>query len=613
VKLSEIEHKNMTSIFSKPQVVRVDHAGSGFCIHSTVPLGDYPERIVQYLLHWAAKDPGRAFIAERNENGEWIAVSYGDMFERCRRVGQFLIDAGCSVERPVAVLSENSIAHATIALAAMYAGIPVVPISSAYSSIPEAFDRLVHCLSLVTPGAVFVEDGEKYGKVLSRLSQEYGLRIAARKRTGTMIDLEEAASKKAHSVDAAFLATGLDTVAKIIFTSGSTGTPKGVINTNRMLSANQQQLAQIYPFLETRPPRLLDWLPWSHTFGGNEVFFMTMRHGGTMYIDEGKPTPALFRQTLRNLQDIQPTVYFNVPRGYDLLSVEMERDEQLRNKFFGDLDMLFYSGSALPQAIWERLEQLSETVRGHRVPIVTAWGTTETAPLATGVHFTSRRADNIGVPVSGCEIKFTPAAGRYELRVKGPNVTPGYWRDAERTAEIFDEEDYYKTNDAGYLMDPEDPSKGIIFDGRVGEDFKLSTGTWISVGKIRVAAVNALLSVAQDIVVLGQDWDYIGLLIFIDHAGCRSLTGQDLEVDANGLLCDKKIVNHVRTVLSAFNANHPGSSMQVRRVLLMTEPPSFEGHEITEKGYVNQRAVAMRRKHLVEMLRSDDEAVIKIV
>jgi feruloyl-CoA synthase len=590
----------------------MERADSSVRAWSEVALASYPERIAEYLLHWAETDPGRIFLLQRDEKGDWVGISYGEIFERGRRVGQFLLDAGCSVERPVAILSENSIAHATVALGAIYAGIPVVPVSSAYSSIPEAFDRLVYCLGLVTPGAVFVEDGARYEPVLSRLPHQYGVCIAARNAAGTMRTLDDAAATRPTTVNAAFRASGLDTVVKILFTSGSTGSPKGVINTNRMVSANQQQLVQIYPFLEGRPLRILDWLPWSHTFGGNETFFMTIRHGGTLYLDAGKPTPALFHQTLRNLRDVQPTVYFNVPRGYDLLSLELERDEYLRQKFFGDLDMLFYSGSALPQAIWERLERLSETVRGRRVPVVTAWGTTETAPLATGVHFVSRNADNVGVPVSGCEIKFAPSGGRYELRVKGPNVTPGYWRDPERTAAAFDEEGYYKTGDAGYLLDAENPSRGIIFDGRIAEDFKLSTGTWVSVGKIRVGVVNALLPVAQDAVVLGQDWDFIGLLIFVDHAGCRSVAGSDLAANELGLLTDAMLVGHVRSMLSSFNAQHAGSSMQVHRAVLMMEPPSLQGHEVTEKGYVNQRAVAVRRKHLVNYLRNGGDAVISI-
>ncbi|MDB5773520.1 MAG: feruloyl-CoA synthase [Burkholderia sp.] len=602
----------MTSIFSTPRIACSQHADSGMLAWSQVPLASYPERIGEYLLYWAEKDPQRPFLVQRDEKGEWAGISYGEMFERSRRVGQFLLDAGCSVERPVAVLSENSIAHATIALGAMYAGIPVVPVSSAYSSIPEAFDRLVYCLGLVTPGALFVEDGARYEKVLSRLPQQYGICIAARNAVGAMRTLDEAAATQPGTVNAAYRASGPDTIVKILFTSGSTGSPKGVINTNRMVCANQQQLVQIYPCLEARPPRTLDWLPWSHTFGGNETFFMTLRHGGTLYIDAGKPTPALFAQTLRNLRDVQPTIYFNVPRGYDLLSLELERDEYLRKMFFGDLDMLFYSGSALPQAIWERLEHLSETIRGRRVPVVTAWGTTETAPLATGVHYVSGNASNVGVPVSGCEIKFAPSGGRYELRVRGPNVTPGYWRDPERTAAAFDDEGYYKTGDAGYLVDPEDPSAGIIFDGRIAEDFKLSTGTWVPVGKIRVGVVNALLPIAQDAVVLGQDWDFVGLLIFADHAGCSSVCGAEIAANGVGLLSDGKLVAHVRAMLTAFNAQHAGSSMQIRRAVLMNEPPSLQGHEITEKGYVNQRAVAERRKHLVEYLRNGGDAVIEI-
>ncbi|MGI9276535.1 MAG: feruloyl-CoA synthase [Endozoicomonas sp.] len=590
--------------FPAPDIARSEQSGQDFTLFSRVPLEPYPERVLEALPVWANQAPDRPFISQRDDSGQWQAISYGEMFTRVRSLARFFIEQGCSTEKTVAVLSENSIASATVILAGIYAGIPVVPISAAYSTIPEAFDRLEYCLQLVTPGVVFVEDSGRFSNVLDRLALPEETTVLANRATEGVISLAEALDTDPEDIDAVFAATSGDTLVKILFTSGSTGKPKGVMNTNRMMSANQQQLLQIYPFLAQEAPVLLDWLPWSHTFGGNEVFTLTLWHGGHLYIDEGKPVADKIDITLANLREVQPTVYFNVPLGYDLLASALEKDESLRQQFFGKLKMLFYSASALPQSIRDRLDYLSSRSAGRKTAIVTAWGATETAPLVTGVHYQSERTDNIGVPVSGCEVKFARVHGRYELRVRGPQVTPGYWRNPEQSAQAFDEQGFYRTGDAACLMDEHDPSKGIIFAGRVSEDFKLSSGTWVAVSNLRVALVNALLPLAQDVVILGQDQDSLSLLVFPNANEFQS--GEKPEEDDPDFIVDKKLISAVLKRLESFNREHTASSMRIHRFAILAHPPSLKHHEITEKGTVNQRAVIKNRELSVQRVYSDD-------
>ena len=440
-------------------------------------------------------------------------------------------------------------------------------------------------------------------------------------------------------VAARFAAIGPDTLAKILFTSGSTGTPKGVVNTQRMLCSNQQAIAQVWPFLEERPPVIVDWLPWSHTFGGNHNFNMMLRNGGTLYIDAGKPAPGAIEITARNLREVPSTIHFNVPRGYDMLVPHLGSDATLRATFFRDLDVLFYAAASLPPHLWETLERLSIAATGRRVAMLSAWGSTETAPSATQVHFPIDRPGVIGLPGPGTEIKLAPAGAKLELRVRGPNVTPGYWRRPEgsaRTAatgdgrtggqpaesaatgdrlsggpasEAFDEEGFLRTGDAGKLADPRDPSRGLLFDGRLAEDFKLTSGTWVHVGELRTAAIAAGAPVIQDAVVTGHDQPDVGLLVFPNPAGCRSLC-HDAPPDATlvELIGRPEVRRRLRAGLAAHNAMNPASSRRISRVLLLDEPPSIDAGEITDKGYVNQRAVLARRAALVERLHAGGAA-----
>jgi feruloyl-CoA synthase len=398
-------------------------------------------------------------------------------------------------------------------------------------------------------------------------------------------------------VDEAFARVGPESVAKILFTSGSTGQPKGVINTQRMLVSNQQMLAQVWPFLEDRVQTIVDWLPWNHTFGGNFCFNLVLRNGGTLYVDGGKPAPGLIEVTARNLAEVSPTVYFNVPRGFDLLMPMLEADAALRRNFFRELDMVFYAGAALPQNLWERLEKLAIAEKAGELAMISSWGSTETAPSAAAVHYHIERAGVIGLPNPGCELKLVPAAGKLEVRVRGPNVTPGYYRREDLTREAFDAEGYYRIGDAMKFADPAVPEKGLVFDGRVAEDFKLTSGTWVHTGAVRVKLIAAGNPLIQDAVITGHDRDVVGALVFLSPAA------KDLAPEA--------VRAKVAAALRAL-AGEGGSSTHPVRALLLEEPPSIDAGEITDKGYINQRAVLERRAALVERLhaQAEDPAII---
>ncbi|MEP7127136.1 MAG: AMP-binding protein, partial [Byssovorax sp.] len=404
-----------------------------------------------------------------------------------------------------------------------------------------------------------------------------------------------------------FAALGPDSVAKILFTSGSTGEPKGVINTQRMLCSNQEAIATLWPFLRARPPFVVDWLPWSHTFGANHNFNLVLFHGGTLVVDHGKPSPGLIGRTVETLRQVSPTLYFNVPRGFDMLLPYLEREEALRATFFRDLDAIFYAAASLPNPLWERLSACSIQARGDRVPLLSAWGLTETSPMATSVHFPIERAGVIGLPAPGTAIKFAPNAGKFELRVKGPNVTPGYWKRPDLTALCFDDEGYFRTGDAAKLRDESAPERGIVFDGRIAEDFKLTTGTWVHVGSLRTQLVAATAPLVQDAVVAGLDRDAIGVLVFLSPAACQAAFP---EVSASSLPSHPALRERLLEALRAHNRESPGSSHRVARALILTEPPSIDAGEITDKGYLNQRAVLTRRAALVEALYGDDAAAL---
>jgi feruloyl-CoA synthase len=569
--------------FAPAEVEQEKRADGTLVLRSPQKLGPYARCVTEWLVQWSDRAPERVFLAERQASGAWKKTTYREAYGEVRRIGQALLDRGLGAERPVAILSDNSVDHALLSLGAMHVGVPVAPVSPAYSLMSKDFGKLKYIFELVRPGLVYAAEPQKFSAALDSVK-------------ATPVKMQELLETNPGStLEREHLKVGPDTVAKILFTSGSTGTPKGVINTQRMLCANQQQLAQAWPFVEHKPPVVVDWLPWNHTFGGNHNFNMVLRNGGTLYVDGGKPVPGLVETTARNLREVAPTMYFNVPRGYDLLLPLLETDAELRRNFFKDLEVLFYAAAALPLNLWQRIEKLARAETGGKLAMLSAWGSTETAPLATSVHFLMERPGVIGLPVAGCELKLVPSAGKLEVRVKGVNVTPGYYQRADLTAAAFDEEGFYRIGDAVKLADPGDPARGVVFDGRVAEDFKLSTGTWVSAGMVRVKLIAAADPLIQDAVITGHDRNEVGALVFLS-AAAKDLKPEELKT---------RLIDSLKKL-----KQEGGSSTYPARLLIMTEPPSIDANEITDKGYMNQRAVLERRAALVERLYDDDEEVI---
>ena len=604
------------TLFATPDIEIEERADGSRILRSRQALGPYPRRLGEWLRHWAGAAPERIFLAER-DGADWRRVTYGAAWQAARAIGSALVARGLSPERPVVILSENGIDHALLTLGALHVGVPVAPVSVAYSRLSQDFAKLRHIVALVRPGLIYARDGAAFAKPLAALDLRGAELVVTinpppgRPATEFAALLATAPSAAA---DAAHAATGPETVAKILFTSGSTGLPKGVINTQDMLCANQQMIAQIWPFLATRPPVIVDWLPWNHTFGANHNFNMVLRNGGTLYIDEGKPVPGLVERSLANLRAVSPTLYFNVPLGFALLVEHLERDPALSANFFRQLDFLFYAAAALPQTIWERLERVSLQARGSKVPMVSAWGATETAPMATAVHFPIARAGNIGLPPPGADLKLVPHGDRLEMRVRGPHVTPGYWRRPDLTESAFDAEGFYLTGDAGRFEDEDAPSLGIIFDGRLAENFKLSSGIWVAVGALRIAVIAAGAPLVADAVITGHDRDAIGVLVFPNLAGCRALCPQ-LAADAptETVIAQPVLRDALAAGLRRHNEASQGSSARIARALILAEPPAIDANEITDKGYINQAAVLARRAALVEMLYSEPAAAEVIV
>jgi feruloyl-CoA synthase len=579
-----------------------------FILRSPAPLVEYARNVGVWLETWAQRTPERVLLAERDGDG-WRTITYAEALITARTLGAALLERGLSAERPLAILSDNSVDHGLLALACQYAGIPYAPISPAYSLLSSDHAKLKTIVLLLAPRMVYADDGARFVRALAAIGG--GFEIVASRHVpegATSFAQLLAASPDSRLIEEAHAAVGPDTIAKILFTSGSTGDPKGVINTHRMLTSNQQMIRQCWPFLEEESPVLVDWLPWNHTFGGNHNFNMVLANGGTLYIDEGKPAPGLIEKTIANLRDVAPNLYFNVPRGFDVLLGYLEADDRLARNFFSRLKLVFYAGAALPQSLWERLERLADAHR-CRVAMTSAWGSTETSPMVTTVHFPIDRAGVIGLPAPGCELLMVPNGGKLEMRVRGPNVTPGYWKQPELTAAAFDEEGFYKIGDAGRLADPNDPSQGVVFDGRIAEDFKLMSGTWVHVGTLRVRAIAALSPVAQDIVITGHDREEVGLLVFPNPAGCASLC-PDLApgTPLSRLLADSRVRACVAEGLAQLASEGQGSSTHATRALLLAEPPSIDAGEITDKGYINQRAVLMRRGGLVNALYAEPTA-----
>ncbi|MEO8135175.1 MAG: feruloyl-CoA synthase [Betaproteobacteria bacterium] len=604
------------ALFAAPAVDVERRPDGSLLLRSPVALRPYSPRVGDWLEQWADAAPERPFLFERGTGGAWSGVTYGEARRRARRIAAGLLRRNLSANRPIVILSDNGIEHALLMLAAMHVGIPVAPLSPAYSLQSTDFVKLTAILRLLEPGLLFVADPVRYAMALKAIGSVHAAEVVvgahgadAEADAGIGIPaltLEEIEVDDGdNAVDAALRAVAPETIAKFLFTSGSTGNPKAVINTQRMLCANQEAKAQTWPFLDRDPPVIVDWLPWSHTFGANHNFNMVLRNGGTLYIDNGKPMPGLFEKTVANLRDIAPTLYFNVPRGFDMLVTALRGDAALRRHFFSRLELIFYAGAALPQHLWEALEELAVTTLGRPVPMVTAWGSTETAPLATDCHFQAPRSGVIGIPVPGTELKLVPNGGKLEIRVRGPNVTPGYWKRPELTAEAFDDEGFYRIGDAVCLFDPDRPERGLVFDGRIAEDFKMSTGTRVHAGNLRAQGIAALAPLAQDIVVTGHDGSACGFLIFPNVAACRAAAGLSGDAPVVDVLVHPRVRAQIRDGLLKLREAAPGMSTHAARAFLLAEPPSIDAGEITDKGYVNQRAVRERRAALVEALHAE--------
>ncbi len=597
--------------FGDPDVSIERRDNGTIYLRPKMALGKYPDRLTDRLHHWAKAEPNRVFMAEREVGGLWRQITYAQLLVSSRHIASALIARGLSAEKPVVILSGNSIDHAVMAFGAFYAGIPLCPVSPAYSLVSKDFGKLAFLMKLLTPGLVFADDAAKFSDALSA-NVSLGTEIVAVHggvpgRDVTM--LSELLSTPEHArLDAAHDAIGPDTIAKFLLTSGSTGNPKAVINTQRMICANQVMLRETLAFLKDEPPVIVDWLPWNHTFGGNHNIGLTLYNGGSMYLDAGKPMPGGIEETVRNLREISPTVYFNVPKGYESLLPYLREDKALRAKFFQRLHAMFFSGAALSPFVWNSLDELAVQETGCRVPMLTGLGATETAPFFMSVKPATSRSGHVGLPVPGNDAKLVPVNGKLEVRAKGPNVTPGYWRQPELTAAAFDEEGFYRFGDALKPADPGDFSAGFDFDGRIAEDFKLASGTWVSVGPLRARFIAACAPLVRDVVIAGINRDEISALVILDLDGCRLVHPKLAPDDVATTAADPVIRQAFRERLTKFLAAATGSSTRITRAILLDAPLSIDRGEVTDKGSINQRAVLDARAALIDELYSPTPA-----
>ena len=574
-----------------------------------VPLSGYPTRMTDKLLHWARATPERTFVARRKRlsdgsTGDWEHLSYVQALVAARRIGQALLNRGLSVDKPVLILSENSLEHAMMALACMMVGVAYCPVSPAYSTVSKDYDKLKHIIHTLSPGMVMAVDAHRYGAAMQAAVPENvelvlcngSIQGRAHTRFADLLGTPDTAE-----VDAAMQATGADTVVKFLFTSGSTNMPKGVVNTHGMWCANQQQMLQSMPVLAESPPVLVDWLPWNHTFGGNHNFGLALYHGGSIYIDDGKPVPALMHETLRNLREIAPTVYFNVPTGLEAIANAMHTDDVLRHNLLSKVRMFFYSGAALAQPIWDSLHASQEREVGERIVMGTGLGMTETGPFGIFVPRPEVESGDLGLPAAGLQLKLVPMGDKVEVRYKGPNVTPGYWRAPEANAESFDEEGFLKSGDAVVWRDPTQPNLGLRFNGRIAEDFKLATGTFVSVGPLRGRIIASGAPYVQDAVITGLNMKEVGAMLFTTPR-VRELCDLPSIASLTEILQHPKVLAYFQQLLNTLAAHATGSANRVARMVLLSEPPSIDKGEVTDKGSINQRAVLKHRDALVQAL-----------
>ncbi|WP_295472417.1 feruloyl-CoA synthase [uncultured Pseudomonas sp.] len=584
-------------------------------IRNLEPLAERPARLLDRLRHWAAECPQRTFIAARNEQGGWREVSYAQMLTDVRAIAQSLLAHGLSAERPLALLSGNDIEHLQMALGAMYAGIPYCPVSPAYSLLSQDHAKLRHVCDVLQPGLAFVSDVTPFQKAIDAVLPADIAVISVRGMASGRPAIDFAsllAQPGGAEAEAAFAATGPDSIAKFLFTSGSTKLPKAVVTTQRMLCANQQMLLQTFPVFGEEPPVLVDWLPWNHTFGGSHNLGIVLYNGGTFYLDNGKPTAQGFAETLRNLKEISPTAYLTVPKGWEELVSALEQDSELRERFFARIKLFFFAAAGLSQSIWDRLDRIAEQHCGERIRMMAGLGMTEASPSCTFTTGPLSQAGYVGLPAPGCEVRLVPVDGKLEGRFRGPHIMPGYWRSPQQTAEAFDEQGYYCSGDALKLADPAQPELGLMFDGRIAEDFKLSSGVFVSVGPLRNRAVLEGSPYVQDIVVCAPDRECLGALVFPRLYECRQLAGLDREASDEQVLASPAVRQWFAAWLQRLNKGASGNASRLEWIALLAEPPSIDRGEITDKGSINQRAVLQWRASLVDALyRGDHGALLR--